>query len=143
ANPLNDGSNTIGSLDKGVPNKTVASTWNGTGFNGASKSTGTWSVNLPIGHGVGFFLKIPSSPFTNTFFGTAPLTSSVALGGGENVLGGSVIPFTGNLNDSGPTTLNLNPSLPTKTTLSVWNGTGSTGVSKASGSFANNPPIGL
>lgn len=61
AGALDDaGPNTL-NLGNALPNKSSVQTWNGNGFNLASKANGTWSTNLPIGVAEGFFVK-PNSP---------------------------------------------------------------------------------
>jgi hypothetical protein len=135
ANPLDDGTNTITSLGAGLPNKSQVQIWNGAGYNGSSKAAGAWTVNLPIPVGTGFFVKSPTA-ITNTFVGNVvtPTGGSAtnSLPAGSLVLVGSMIPYSGDLTD---TNLNLGPSLPNKSQIQVWNGTGFVGSSKAAGSW--------
>jgi len=142
ANPLDDGTNTITSLDKGLPNKSTAQIWNGVGFTGSVKAAGSWSPNLSIPPGTGFFVK-PFTVTTNLFIGSSVLSNNAALPGGVQTLAGSTIPFSGALNDAGPNTLNLGPSLPNKSTVQTWNGTGYVGSVKAAGTFSPNLSIGV
>jgi hypothetical protein len=144
ANPLNDGTNTIASIGASLPNKTTVQIWNGTGFTGTSKAGGVWgNPSLSIPPGTGFFVQSPSS-VTNTFVGSVVIgygqTNSKALPAGFSLIG-SPVPIAGTLTNSGPNSLNLGNTLPNKTTIQVWNGTGYTGTSKAGGSWGQNLSI--
>lgn len=143
ANPLSDGTNTIGSLGAALPNKTTVQVWNGLGFTGTSKAGGAWgNPNLPIPPGTGFFVQTPagSANLTNTFVGNVIIgfgqTNSLALPSGFSLIG-SPVPVAGTLADSGVNTLNLGNTLPNKSTIQVWNGTGFVGTSKAGGIWGN------
>src|SRR5690242_9398184 len=58
ANPLVAPSNDLISLlDATLPNKSSVLTWNGSGYVGSSKSSGTWSLNQNLPVGSGFFVK--------------------------------------------------------------------------------------
>ncbi|HYG21974.1 MAG TPA: hypothetical protein VEH04_04265 [Verrucomicrobiae bacterium] len=147
ANPLNDGTNTIGSLGAALPNKTTVQVWNGTGFVGTSKAGGVWgNPNLPIPPGTGFFVQTPAAgaTVTNTFVGSVVIgygqTNSMALPSGFSLVG-SPVPIAGTLNSAGPNTLNLGNSLPNKSTIQVWNGTTYVGTSKAGGTWGQNLQI--
>jgi hypothetical protein len=121
ANPLDGGTNDLDTLLAGVPNKSTAQFWTGSGFTSSLKS-GTWSPNTVIPPGVGFFVNAKTS-YTNTFVGqvvAAPGASVTnSLPAGELVLVGSMIPYAGDLNDT-----NLNLNLPNKSTAQIWDGTG-------------------
>ena len=136
ANPLDDGTNTIASLAAALPNKSSIQVWNGSGYNVSSKVAGAWNVNLSIPVGTGFFVKSPTAT-TNTFVGNvivAPGGSTTnALPAASLVLVGAAIPFTGDLND---TNLNIGPSLPNKSSIQVWTGSGFTLSSKAAGAWS-------
>jgi hypothetical protein len=143
ANPLDDGSNTVTSLGAALPNKSSVQLWNGTGYTGTSKGGGTWTVNLSIPVGTGFFVKSPSA-LTNTFVGNVIIPSggsnNVALPGGALVLVGASVPYAGLLNDPyNLNSLNLGASLPNKSSVQVWNGSnGFLGSSKGGGSWTVN-----
>ncbi|MBI3848821.1 MAG: hypothetical protein HY298_00815 [Verrucomicrobia bacterium] len=122
ANPLNDGTNSLGSLLGTMPNKSIAQLWDGTTFVASTKggSPSVWSPDLSVPVGTGFFLKTPSQQ-TNTFVG------SVIVGPGQSVtnalpttyaLVGSPIPFSDTLNGA---TLGLGV-LPNKSIIQAWNG---------------------
>jgi hypothetical protein len=56
---------------------------------------------------------------------------------------GALLPIAGNLNDpAGPNALNVGAALPSKSTLSIWNGTGFTGTSKGT-TWGSNFSIGV
>ena len=133
ANPLDDGTNTVTSLGASLPNKSSIQVWNGTGYNLSSKGGGVWNNVLSIPVGTGFFVKSPTI-VTNTFVGNvivAPGGSTTnALPAATLVLVGASIPFTGDLND---TNLNIGPTLPNKSSIQVWNGTGFNLTSKGGG----------
>jgi len=77
---------------------------------------------------------------TNTFVGSVVIgfgqTNSLALPSGFSLIG-SPVPIAGTLADSGVNTLNLGNTLPNKSTIQVWNGTGFVGTSKAGGTWGN------
>jgi hypothetical protein len=141
ANPLDDGTNTITSLGAALPNKSQVQVWNGSGYTVSSKGAGVWNNNLSIPVGTGFFVKSPNA-ITNTFVGNVAVapggSTTNALPSGALVLVGSTIPYTGDLTD---TNLNLGPSLPNKSQVQVWNGTGFTVSSKGAGVW--NTPLTL
>jgi len=143
-NPLDNGTNDLVSIDNGtIPNKSSASTWNGTGFVGTTKSAGTWGTDLSIGPGVGFFVT-PKSAATITFIGQAPITNNYALAAGAQVMIGALLPIAGNLNDAaGANSLNVGAQMPNKSSLSIWNGTGYVGTTKSAGSWGSNLSIGV
>jgi hypothetical protein len=142
SNPLDNGTNDITSIDNGaIPNKSTASSWNGAAFVSSKKSSGAWSPNLSIPPGAGFFVT-PNAAATVTFVGSAPTSNNVVLGT-TAALVGAVPPIAGNLNDSGPNTLNIGPALPNKTTVSTWGGASYSTAKKASGSFTPNLSVGV
>jgi len=133
-NPLDDGTNTCASVGANLPNKSVIDVWNGTGFTACNKAAGVWTPNLSLPPGIGFFV-VAKTAITNTFVGQidTQIGGSVTNGpyaAGQFVLAGSIIPFTGDLND---TNLNLGTSLPNKSVIDVWNGNGFTACNKAAG----------
>jgi hypothetical protein len=143
SNPLDDGTNQANDLLSGLPNKSTIQLWNGTGFTAVSKTSTGFAGNPSIPVGTGFFVKSASN-FTNTFVGNvvpAPggNQSTSALPANALVLVGSVLPVSGNFNDAGTNTLNLVATLPNKSTIQLWNGSGFTAISKTSAGFAGNP----
>jgi hypothetical protein len=148
ANPLDNGTNDLVSLGAALPNKTTVQIWNGTGFTGTSKAGGAWGNNLSIPPGTGFIVQTPAAAgtVTNTFVGNVVIgfgqTNSMALPAGFSLVG-TPVPFAGTLNDAGPNTLNLGASLPNKSNIQVWNGTGYTGSGKAGGTWSVNLSIGV
>lgn len=143
ANPLDAGTNDLTTLLPTAPNGTQIQVWNGSGYEGASKSFGSWSTNLTVMPGEGFFVKTPSS-ITNTFVGTVVVgpgeTNSVSLPAGFSLVG-SAIPFSGSLTNSGDGTLNLGDSLPNGSQIQAWTGAGYVGASKSFGSWSTNLTI--
>jgi hypothetical protein len=142
ANPLDDGTNTTTSVGINLPNKSVIDVWNGTGFTACNKAGGVWTPDLPLPPGTGFFVVAKTS-ITNTFVGQVDTLpgGSVTNGpfaAGAFVLSGSIIPFTGDLND---TNLNLGTTLPNKSVIDVWNGNGFTACNKAGGVWTPNVTI--
>jgi hypothetical protein len=134
ANPLDDGTNTTTSLGAALPNKSNIQIWNGTGFTGTSKSGGVWSPDLSIPVGTGYFVQAKTA-ITNTYVGNvATLVGNSVTNALPTslVLVGTMIPYTGNLED---TNLNVGPSLPNKSNIQVWNGSGFTGTSKSGGTW--------
>ncbi len=149
ANPLVAGTNDIITLlDATLPNKSSVLTWNGTGYVGASKTSGSWSSNLPLPVGSGFFVKTPttSANLTNTFVGSvivgpnASLTNTVPAG---YTLAGSPIPYAGDLTTD--TNINLGVVLPNKSSLLRWDvpTQGFQGVSKSSGVWSGPLSVGV
>jgi hypothetical protein len=143
-NPLDNGTNDIISIDNGaIPNKSLASIWNGTGFVATTKTSGTWGQDLSIKPGVGFFVT-PKTAATITFIGQAPITNNYALAAGAQVMIGALLPIAGNLNDAaGPNALNVGAQIPNKSILSIWNGTAYSATTKTSGSWGSNLSIGV
>jgi hypothetical protein len=129
ANPLDAGNNALTNIGVNWTNGTQVQTWNGTGFDGATKSITGWSGNPTINPGSGFFIKANKAQ-TLTFVGSAPTSNNYVLVSKVNVLVGAVIPIAGLNTDSGANTLNL-PSLPNGTQIQVWNGTGFNGITKS------------
>jgi len=143
ANPLNNGTNTANDLLGSLPNKSTVQIWNGTGFTGYTKSATGFAGNPGIPVGSGFFVQSASN-YTNTFVGNvvpAPggNTATNGLPAGSLALVGSILPISGNFNDVGTNSFNLNSSLPNKSTVQLWNGSGFTGYTKSATGFAGNP----
>jgi hypothetical protein len=147
SNPLNDGTNTADDVMAALPTKSTLQLWNGTGFTIYTKSssgftTNSVAVNPAIPVGSGFFVS-SASLFTNTFVGT------VVPGPGGNistnvlpktslVLLGSILPVSGFFDDVGTNTFNLAATLPTKSTVQLWNGASFTLYTKSSTGFTTN-----
>jgi hypothetical protein len=137
ANPLDDGTNTVTSLCAALPNKSSVQIWNGTGFTLASKGGGVWNTNISIPVGTGFFVQ-SASAVTNTFVGTVAMGSTNSLPSQVFKLVGSTVPYAGDLSD---TNLNIGPTLPNKSSIQVWNGSGFTLASKGGGVWNTNLSI--
>jgi hypothetical protein len=135
ANPLDDGTNTTTSLGQALANKSTIQIWNGSGYTASTKVSGTWTPNLSIPVGTGFFVNSKTA-ITNTFVGNVVVLSggsgTNSLPAGTLVLVGNEIPYTGDLTD---TNVNLGPSLANKSTIQVWNGSGFTASTKVSGTW--------
>jgi hypothetical protein len=145
SNPLDDGTNTANSILASLPVKSSIQLWNGTGFTLLGKTSTGFAGNPSIPVGTGFFVKSVSN-FTNTFVGNVVPNpggnqSSVGLPANALVLVGSTLPVAGNFNDVGTNTFNLNATLPNKSSIQIWNGTGFTLLGKTSTGFAGNPPL--
>jgi hypothetical protein len=145
SNPLDDGTNTANDVLATLPNKSTVQLWNGTGFTLFTKTATGFAGNPSIPVGTGFFVKSVSN-FTNTFVGNvvpAPggNQSSVALPAGALVLVGSTLPVGGTFNDVGTNAFNLIATLPNKSTVQTWNGTGFTLLTKTATGFAGNPAL--
>jgi len=145
SNPLDDGTNTANSLLANLPNKSLLETWNGSGFTVLSKTTAGFAGNPSLPVGTGFFVKSVSN-YTNTYVGNvvpAPggNQATVNLPANALVLVGSVLPVSGTFNDVGTNTVNLIATLPNKSLLETWNGTGFTVLSKTSTGFAGSPAL--
>lgn len=143
ANPLDDGTNTANDLLGSLPNKSQVQLWNGSGFTGYTKGGSGFSPNPSIPVGTGFFVK-SASLFTNTFVGNvvpAPGGNQTTnnLPAGTLVLVGSTLPVSGTFNDVGTNTLNLIATLPNKSQVQLWNGSGFTGYTKGGSGFSPNP----
>jgi hypothetical protein len=134
SNPLDDGTNTVTSLGAALANKSTVQIWNGSGFTIASKGGGVWNTNLSIPVGTGFFVK-SATAVTNTFVGSVAMGSTNSLPAGLFALVGSTVPYAGDLTD---TNVNIGPTLPNKSTLQVWNGSGFTIASKGGGVWNTN-----
>jgi hypothetical protein len=137
-------SNTLNDLCTALPNKTVAYVWTGTSFAAISKTSGSFTPNSTLAQGSGFFILTPSTAgtITNTFVGSANVTNFTAFPDTAKVLVGAKLPFSGNMNDAGPNTLNLGSGLvPNKSVAYLWAGSSFTAVSKTSGSWTGNPAI--
>jgi len=139
ANPLDNGTNNLTSLLPSAPNGTVVELWNGVGFQSATKSFGSWSTNLTILPGTGFFIKFNANT-TNTFAGSVavPVGASVtnSLPAGLFELVGSPIPYSDNL-----TGTNLNLQLGNGSVIEIWTGTGFQSSTKSFGSWSTNLTI--
>jgi hypothetical protein len=145
SNPLDDGTNTANSILANLPNKSAIQLWNGSGFTVLSKTTAGFAGNPSVPVGTGFFVKSASN-YTNTFVGNvvpAPggNQSTVNLPANTLVLVGSTLPVSGTFNDVGTNTINLIATLPNKSALQVWNGTGFTVLSKTSAGFSGSPTL--
>jgi len=144
SNPLDDGTNMANDLLGSLPNKSSIQIWNGSGFNLISKGASGFTGNPPLPVGTGFFIKSVSN-FTNTFVGNViPLvgaTTTNNLPAGALVLVGSTLPVGGTFNDVGTNTINLIATLPNKSSIQIWNGTGFTLVSKGAAGFSPNPSL--
>ncbi len=143
SNPLDDGTNQANDLLGSLPNKSTIQLWNGSGFSLLSKTSSGFAGNPSIPVGTGFFVKSASN-FTNTFVGNvvpAPggNQSTNTLPANTLVLVGSTLPVGGTFNDVGTNTFNLISTLPNKSTIQLWNGSGFSLVSKTSAGFAGNP----
>jgi hypothetical protein len=121
-NPLDDGTNTLNSALIGLPAKSTAQFWTGSGFSLSTKGT-TWSPDVAIPPGKGFFVNSKTA-YTNTYVG------EVIVGPGESVTNAlpaavltmvaSPIPYAGSLNSTNIGLL----ALPAKSTAQFWNGAG-------------------
>ena len=145
SNPLDDGTNTANSILASLPIKSSIQVWNGTGFNLISKTSSGFAGNPSLPVGTGFFIKSASN-FTNTFVGNVVPNpggnqSTVNLPANTLLLVGSTLPVCGNFNDVGTNSFNLNATLPVKSSIQIWNGTGFNLISKTSSGFAGNPPL--
>lgn len=143
SNPLDNGTNTANDLLASLPNKSTIQVWNGSAFTPLTKTSSGFAGNPSLPVGTGFFVKSASN-FTNTFVGNvvpAPNGNSAsnALPASALVLVGSVLPVGGNFNDVGTNTFNLNATLPNKSTIQIWNGSGFTPLTKTSSGFSGNP----
>jgi len=144
SNPLDNGTNTANDLLASLPNKSSIQLWNGSSFvTYAKTSSGFTPSNPSIPVGAGFFVK-SASLFTNTFVGNvvpAPAGSSTnALPSGVFALVGSTLPVSGTFNDVGTNTLNLNASLPNKSSVQIWNGSSFVTYAKTSSGFTPTNP---
>lgn len=140
ANPLDNGTNDLAGIGATLPNKTAVSAWTGSGFQTTTKSSTGWGTNLSIPAGRGFFVKSPTAT-TLTFIGQAASTNYRAMAANVNTLIGNMIPFTGNITDAGPGTVNLGGTLPNKSTVQMWTGSGYLTVTKTAGSWGTNQPV--
>ncbi len=145
SNPLDDGTNTANDLVGGLPNKSQIQVWNGTGFSAYTKGAAGYSPNPSIPVGTGFFVK-SASLYTNTFVGNVvpnPGGNSVTnpLPAGSLVLVGSTIPLSGTFNDVGTNAFNLNATLPNKSQVQLWNGSGFAAYTKGAAGFSPNPAL--
>jgi|GEM_PF-1255986 len=71
ANNLCQGTNnTLSALLAGVPNNTIVSIWNGSGYVTSTKHLGVWNPNFSLSPGQGFVIKTPA--------GTAPLNLTIS-----------------------------------------------------------------
>jgi hypothetical protein len=145
SNPLDNGTNTANDLLASLPVKSALEVWNGTGFTLISKTSAGFAGNPALPVGTGFFVKAAST-VTNTFVGNVVPNpggnqATVNLPANALVLVGSTLPVGGTFNDVGTNTINLNATLPVKSALEIWNGSGFTLISKTTAGFAGNPPL--
>jgi hypothetical protein len=143
SNPLNDGTNQANDLLASLPNKSSIQLWNGTGFTLYAKGATGFAGNPPIPVGSGFFVS-SSANFTNTFVGNVVPnpggnTATNSLPAGTLALVGSVLPVSGTFNDLGTNAFNLNATLPNKSSIQLWNGSGFTLYAKGATGFAGSP----
>jgi hypothetical protein len=124
ANPLDDGTNTLDTALGGLPAKSTAQFWTGSGFSLATKGT-TWSPNESIPPGKGFFVNSKTA-YTNTYVGQLAANSGEsvtnALPENQLVMVGSPLPYAGDLNTPELGLL----AVPAKSTAQFWNGSGYT-----------------
>ncbi len=144
ANPLDNGTNDLYSLLPSAPNNSVVQVLAGGVLQNSTKNKGNWlPTDFIIPPGNGFFYKAPSAG-TTTFVGSSPTTNNAALAGSVTVLAGSTIPFSGTLTDSGPNTLNLGPTLPNNSTVSVLvSGVLQTSTKNKGNWLPTNPTLGV
>jgi hypothetical protein len=143
ANPLDDGTNQANDLLGTIPNRATVELWSGTSFTSYTKTSSGFAVNPSIPVGTGFFVKATAN-FTNTFVGNvvpAPGGNQAtnSLPANQFALVGSILPVSGNFNDSGTNALNLIATLPNRATVETWAGTSFTSYTKTSSGFAANP----
>jgi hypothetical protein len=148
ANPLDDGNgNQLTNLLASLPNKSGVQVWNGTGFTPFDKALGAWNGNISLPPGTGFFVSTPgtSGNITNTFVGNvAPSPATNALPAGVFKLVGSPLPIGGSL--VGDANFNLGNTLANKSSIQVWDNSGSGGFipsDKALGNWSSNLTIGV
>jgi len=145
ANPLDNGTNTITSLFPSAPNQTVIEVWGGASYQQAKKIAGTWTTNLLLNPGTGFFLQFPaaSGTVTNTFVGNVVVQQPDGVSLGTNtlalpnsfVLVGSVFPLSDTLTG---TNINLGPSLANQSVVEAWNGVSFTQAKLIAGTWTTN-----
>jgi len=136
---VNSTSNDLNTLVSSLPNKSTAETWTGSGFASSAKGSGGWVPDSTIAVGQGFFVITPASAGTvsNTFVGAVVVNTGASVtntyAGSSFSLIASPIPYATDLNDTNNT---LNTStLPNKTTIEIWNGSGFTSSAKGSGGW--------
>lgn len=117
ANPLDNGTNDLVSLLPTAANGSVVWVFTGGLLQPSTKTKGTWSTDLIIPPGTGFFFS-GSRDGTNTFVGQTGLTNAIVGPAGGTILIGSPIPFSGRLSDAGINTMNLNV-LPNGSTVDI------------------------
>jgi hypothetical protein len=145
SNPLDDGTNQANDLLGSLPNKSSIQIWNGSGLTQVAKTSAGFAGNPALPVGTGFFVKSVSA-YTNTFVGNvvpAPGGNQTtnSLPAGTLVLVGSTLPVSGTFNDVGTNTLNLISTLPNKSSIQLWNGSGFVQYAKTSAGFAGSPPL--
>lgn len=131
-NPLNNnGSNTLNGVVGSVASGSIAYVWNGAGYDTATKPKSSWSPDLPVPNGKGFFVQRQGAVGTNTFVGSVVLNvgQSVTnpLTAGVLTLVGSALPVTGTLNTSAALGLS---NAPQNSILYKWNGSGYDTITK-------------
>jgi hypothetical protein len=139
ANPLDNGTNDLNTALAGVPSKSTASFWTGSGFTNSTKGAAGWAPNFSCPMGVGFFVNAKSA-YTNTFVGSVGamvggnVTNSLPAGVASV---GSILPYSGDLN-----TANLGlDTVPSKSTASFWTGSGYTNSTKGAAGWAPALPV--
>jgi len=144
SNPLDNGTNTANDLLASLPNKSQIQIWNGSGFTPVTKGATGFSPNPTLPVGTGFFVKAVSN-FINTFVGNVvPVIGGTSTNNfplNTLVLVGSTLPVGGTFNDVGSNTINLIATLPNKSQIQVWNGTGFTPLTKGATGFSPNPAL--
>jgi hypothetical protein len=125
---LDDGTNTLNSALLGVPAKSSAQFWTGSGFTASGKGT-TWSPDVAIPPGKGFFVNSKTA-YTNTYVGEVIVgpgeSVTNSLPAGQLVLVGSPIPYAGTLNSTNIGLLGV----PAKSSAQFWTGSGYTASGK-------------
>jgi len=145
ANPLDNGTNTGNDVLAALPNKSTVQLWNGSGYALYTKtSSGFTPSNPALPLGTGFFVK-SGSVYTNTFVGNVVPgpggnSGTNALPSGALAMVGSILPVSGTFNDVGTNALNLAATLPNKSTVQLWNGSGFTLYTKTSSGFTPSNP---
>lgn len=139
ANPLNNGTNDLNSLFPSAPNGTEVDVWNGTGYTLAQKSFGSWSTDLILPPGTGFFIKFGANT-TNTFVGSVVAANGGSvtnnLAAGVYSLVGSEIPYSDTLSGT-----NLNLPVGNGSEVDVWTGSGYSLSQKSFGSWSTDLTI--
>jgi len=143
ANPLDDGKgNQLTNLFPTMAKGSSIQIWNGSGFNGATRSASAWSTNFAIPPGTAVFVQPNSGDITNTFVGSVvPSPATNALPFGQFVMIGSKLPIGGTLNND--TNFGLGNTLSKGSSVQYWDtsapGIGAfVGSTKGSSTFPSN-----